>query len=88
MSARTVGTIHRMTPEKLAEAAMENMGRKHAYSVGIDWTGKVYVDLPQNMSAADMIMTCRRSTDPDLLTEEIRDEMNRRAQALATRKKA
>lgn len=88
MSARTVGTIHRMTPEKLSEAALEAMGRKHAYSVGIDWTGKVYVDLPQNIAAADIIMTCLRSTDPYTLAEEIRDEVNRRAKALASRKKS
>ena len=80
MNARTIGSIHHATAEKLAVAALEAMGRKYAYSVGVDWKGRVYIDLPKDMPVGDIVMTCRRGSDPDELTENIRDEVNRRKQ--------
>lgn len=88
MNPRTIGTIHTMPAEKLAEHALEAMGKKYAYCVAIDRKGVVYVDLPQHVPDDEIIMTCRRTSDPDALTEEIRDETNRRATDLAMRKKA
>ena len=85
MNARTIGSIHHATAEKLAVAALEAMGRKYAYSVAIDWKGVVYIDLPNDTPVGDIVMTCRRGSDPDELTENIRDEMNRRARELKQR---
>ena len=86
MTARTIGSIRHTTAENLAVAALEAMGRKYAYCVAIDLRGVVYIDLPKDTPAGDIVMTCRRGSDPDELAEEIRDEISRRSAEMNKRK--
>jgi len=84
---RFVGSVKTQTPTQLAEAAIETIGelRRYgknkkplAYEVGLDMAGRLVVDRIGCTPRAEWLMNCTRTSDPDLLADEIRAELESR----------
>ena len=73
-----IGSTSHRTATQLAEAAIARMPRGGPYAVGMDHAGRVLLALPSDFHPNDLLMVCTRTSDPDVLADNIRDETNAR----------
>lgn len=76
-----IGVAGLSTSTLLAEAAIETIAARKlgtSYAVGMDRAGRVYVEATEEMPPDEMLMVCTRACDPDVLAENIREELKLR----------
>src|SRR5688500_16230657 len=82
-----VGSTRLRTPTQLAEATLEAIhgpkgwGKNKkpiAYEVGLDLSGRVVIDRIGSTPRNEWLMNCTRKSDPDVLADEIRAELESR----------
>ena len=76
-----IGSTNHRTATQLAEAAIERMPRGGPYAIGMDPAGRVLLAKPDDFHHTELLMVCTRTTDPDVLADNIRDETTARNKA-------
>lgn len=78
MTTIVIGSTGRRTATQLAEDALNRMNKGRRYGVGLDWSGHVTIGLVGDIPTRDLLMVCTSASDPDVLADNIRDEVNAR----------
>lgn len=78
MKPVAVGNAASRTPTQLAEAAIDMMKRGRTYGVGMDLAGRIVLAHPDHFHPQALLMACNSQSDPDVLADNIRDEVNSR----------
>jgi hypothetical protein len=79
-----IGNVSRRTATQLAESAIDTIGelyrQRMAYvGVSMDVRGDIWLDRVHDTPTRELLMTCTRKSDPDLLADNIRAEVKARA---------
>ncbi|GAB1407685.1 hypothetical protein MASR1M8_16040 [Thermomonas brevis] len=77
MNPILIGVLGRMTPAALAERAMERAPVSTRVGAFVDERNRLWLDDPET-GAGDLLVVVMRSSDPDLLAEDIEAEVKRR----------
>lgn len=78
MTPVAIGSTANRTPTQLAEAAIGRMARGRTYGVGMDLAGRIVLAHPDHFHPQALLMACNSQSDPDVLADNIRDEVNSR----------
>lgn len=78
MNPAIIGTATATSHYDLAEQAISRMGKRHAYAVAMDVSGHALIGMPTDFQPREILIVCRRTTDPDLIADEIRHEYQQR----------
>lgn len=78
MTPIVIGSTQRQTATQLAEDAVGRMIRGRTYGVGMDLSGLIILAHPDDFIPQQLLMTCTNKSDPDVLADNIREEVNSR----------
>ena len=78
MTPIVIGSTQRQTATQLAEAAIQKMLRNRSYSVGMDLAGRIIIAGVDDIQPSELLMVCTNKSDPDILADNIRAEVNDR----------
>ena len=78
MTPIMIGSTQRQTATQLAEGAIQKMLRNRTYAVGMDVAGRIIIAGIDDMQPCELLMVCTNKSDPDVLADNIRAEVNDR----------